>query len=606
MRINAVSKAAGILLLFSLFTACGELDTLLPSNGSYQVKTLVNGLSLEDCSIIRADDQIRPYFAVSVVNDPDLIGLLVYIQNAQGKVVGEKVRYILPLYADETAPAEPEKTDETNNETAEETAPETRIAANTDIEFIVYSLAHELPFLPLPKNLNTGQYTLVFEALGKKKTLAYTETDIYYLGNTTFNLKDIAMFLPGISGSRLIPPGTTVMLQANLDFDSRLDPYVIWYNGKTIVSQGNISDGAGTIMWKVPEQAGFYSLRIEASPFRLRRTISGITREIILPVSPKAASTSYFFNNAHQNTTLSPSVTGTAYQELLAMIADSEDTDSPVMPSAPELLRWYQFKGDLRDSTDVTLTDERSLTPNNAIAPQWAIAGQSYGLSVGPNDVYTLPSVNFFPAAQYKGGGIFLLHILPAEGIMFSAFFPSIHSSTEGAWVSVSKEENAIVLHLSAGETTTSVPVYLPHIQGFIPVVVEVFIQPYEEETPYGHGTGYRLEAKLSLDEDPSLQSKTESISLPGALTGEAIVRLGAAAEFPIIERTIWNEFAVLLSTVPLIPAETAEEPAEEETVSDTNVPPESDIESPVEEHHSAESDDAETENIETNQVMTP
>jgi hypothetical protein len=90
-------KAVAFILYLSLLSilfACGELNTsLFSSEGTYQVRALVNGNSLESCSLIRQNDKIIPYFAVSVVNDPDLMGLLVYLQNSKGEIIGDRVLY---------------------------------------------------------------------------------------------------------------------------------------------------------------------------------------------------------------------------------------------------------------------------------------------------------------------------------------------------------------------------------------------------------------------------------------------------------------------------------------------------------------------------------
>jgi hypothetical protein len=604
MGISAAKKAALAAVCLVLFSTCGELETLFPSNGTYQVRTLVNGSSLEECSIIRSNDKIRPYFAVSVVNDPDLIGLLVYLQDSRGKIIGDKLQYTLLPYADENALTEEdllEETEENEAEATEADEPVTEagdeyqilerwsfadtkpVEKNTDIEIAVKSLAAELPCFPLPKDLEIGPYVLVFEAVGKKETLSRTETDVFYLDNAEFNLKDISMYLPGLSGPQLISPETVIMLEASLDFDSRLDPYVTWYNGKNIISEGKISDGAGKLLWKAPEQAGFYSLRLEALPFHLKRSVyTGLSREIALPVSPKAVSLGYFFENNEEYTARSPLAAGTAYEEQTKLLAAADEAP-PVSYSAPGLFQWYQFEGSLRSSLS-TLTNEQTLLPVNEARPRWAAAGQSYGLAIGPDNPYLLPPVDFFRAEKDQGGGILLLHIRPlSEGIIFSAFFPLRSSLTDGVWITMIREGNVIALRLSAADTFVDLPVYLTFsaAEGFIPIVVEFYIRPYQ------------LEAKISLDE--YLQNKVGGIKLPDALSGEGRIRLGGlttltlAAPIPnlteyqpeeilfeaitktdsgeeinasipaVVETfpdTVWDELAVLFSTVPLLSEE--------------------------------------------------
>jgi hypothetical protein len=238
------------------------------------------------------------------------------------------------------------------------------------------------------------------------------------------------------------------------------------------------------------------------------------------------------------------------------------------LPPPPELLRWYQFEGSLRNSTSPS-TDAQMLTPVNGKAPRWAATGQSYGLSTGSNDAYTLSPINFFRKEGDQGGGIFLFHVMPAtEGVIFNAFFPLQSSSTDGVRMNMVREGNGITLRLSAENTIVEIPVYFtfPEPQGFIPIAVEFYIRPY------------RLEAKLSLSEEYSLENKVGSIRLPGALSGEGRIRLGGGIDKSmltvktnnapkdagitassetlsqtVIQNTIWDEFAVLFSTVPLL-----------------------------------------------------
>ncbi|MDR0495572.1 MAG: hypothetical protein LBG95_08115 [Treponema sp.] len=581
-------RAITILLFLSLVSSCGELElgALLPTNGTYQVRTLVNGISLEDCSIIRSNDKIRPYFAASVADDPDLIGILVYLQNSQGEIIGDKARYILEQYAgelpvetelwEETASIEAEENEietESENEDAEKAdEPKTVTEASsksieetpdegkapewpawelpengapgekwssaeketlnektgTEAVIVVKSLNQELPYFPLPKNLEIGPYTLVFEALGKKETLSRTETNVIYLGSAKFNLKDISIYLPGLSGSQLISPETTVMLEAGLDFDKKFEPYIIWYNGKRVIGEGKISEGAGNILWKTPDQPGFYSLRAEVFPFLVKRNLAGFIREITVPVSTKAASLSYFFDNDSALTSRSLLAEGTAYPEqvrlikaMIASIKEEEDADEkeiPVMPSPPKLLRWYQFEGNLRD-TQSSLPNEASLAPSAGTAPHWDAAGQSYGLSIEADDAYQLSPINFFRNEKDQGGGIFLLHLrFPTDGAVLSAFFPSQSSSAGGVWMNMIKERNKIMLRLSNGNAAVELPpVYLSSYEsrGLVPIVVEFYIRQY------------RLEAKMSLNGEYS-QDSAGSINLPYALAGEGRITLGA------------------------------------------------------------------------------
>ncbi|MDR2103026.1 MAG: hypothetical protein LBP42_02865, partial [Treponema sp.] len=80
-----------------MITACGELTTVLPSGGRtyYRVNAMVNRIPLDEYSIIKQGDEIRPYFINSVANDPDILGLTVFIQTPSGVTVSPKVQYTL-------------------------------------------------------------------------------------------------------------------------------------------------------------------------------------------------------------------------------------------------------------------------------------------------------------------------------------------------------------------------------------------------------------------------------------------------------------------------------------------------------------------------------
>ena len=610
MSIGTAGKALFICIFLPLLFSCGEMGMLFPSNGSYQIKAAVNGNSLEKCSLIRAEDQIQPYFADSVADDPDLTGLLVYLHNSQGHLAGEKIQYaIRSFYDDDDSPdsytEENESPEDAENEglsDSEQQEPAAQAASQSSAvnqstseksRFIkVKSFDGDLPYFPLPKNLEIGSYNLIFEALGGKNTLSRTEMEIFYLGDTEFYLKDIAMYLPGVSSSRLIPPGATVMLEAGLDYDSRLDPYVIWYSGKKIISEGRIKEDAGNILWEMPDQAGFYSLRLEVLPFQLKRGFSGFSREITLTVSPKAVNNGYFFPHSPESAVWIPLTQMTVYPKNTetALTSFAPDVSASDIPASPGLLHLYQFGGSMHDSASSLQTE--SITPVFNRPPKWVTVGPSFGLFTGPDDSYTLPPFSFFRKNQEKGGGIFLFHIKPVKGVIFNAFFPSKVSPSEGVTMELTGTEDSVLLHVGVtGENNVelSLDSTSSSRQSYIPVAVEFFFHPH------------RLEVKLILGEPPFSQSVTGSVKIGKAATGEGNIRLGGGPAYPemkkssnipmpentgeILEKTeetasarlsdearsesadetekeplpsgtVWNEFAVLYSQIPLLPEE--------------------------------------------------
>jgi hypothetical protein len=149
-------------------------------------------------------------------------------------------------------------------------------------------------------------------------------------------------------------------------------------------------------------------------------------------------------------------------------------------------------------------------------------------------------------------------------------------SLTDGVRMYMVRERNSITLRLSAENTIVEIPVYFtfPESKELIPIVVEFYIRPY------------RLEAKLSLSAEYSLENKVGNIKLSGALSGEGRIRLGgvidnaatdsaekdavvtaASKTLPqtVIQNTIWDEFAILFSAVPLLQEEPLTEIAAEE-----------------------------------------
>jgi hypothetical protein len=103
-------------------TACGDLGMVLPSQGSYRVNAQVDGdYTLDAYSVVTKNSKIRPYFVNSVVNDPDVRGITVFVQDYSGTVVSRKVHYQLVVDTQKPAP-QPESPAETLPEAPPETS----------------------------------------------------------------------------------------------------------------------------------------------------------------------------------------------------------------------------------------------------------------------------------------------------------------------------------------------------------------------------------------------------------------------------------------------------------------------------------------------------
>ncbi|MDR0583939.1 MAG: hypothetical protein LBG57_06275 [Treponema sp.] len=517
MTLQTAKKVIGALILSSLFCACGDLDIVLPSAGTYQVKALANGASLDDCSLINADDSVRPYFASSVSNDPDITGLMIFLQDSEGKSLDGKVLYTLKSDANEgfEVVKEPAKTIqapvESGGDPEDEPAPIVRIAEK-NVQIPAKRLDRDLPVFFMPDNLKIGQYTMVFQVLGEKETLYQTEKSLYYLGNAEFSLRDVQIYLPGVSaGSRLVSPGATVMLEARLDFDPQLDPYIVWYNGKKIIGEGNLSGGADSFLWKAPDQTGFHSLRAEAFPLESRQGIAGSSREISIPVSAKAAD------------------------------------ENLVSGDIPDLLHWYQFGGNLQDSKP-PVSAAWTLIPQTEKAPRWSPAGYSYGLAAGPNDVYLLPPVSFLRDRR-EDGGQFLLRFKPvSDGPVFNARFTSRASSPGGLEMKLSLNGENLILRLSTSETSVveiSAPV-VPTSGEYVTAAIDFLILSNRFEAVFNpiYSAESRQQEAL-LNNNPMVQIGKTGIGLDVPLNGECDLALGLGGGSTGVT-AIWDELALL------------------------------------------------------------
>ncbi|GHV48490.1 hypothetical protein AGMMS49546_39090 [Spirochaetia bacterium] len=526
-----------------LMIACGELETVLPSTGTYQVNALVGKSSLDVCSIINEKDTIRPFFSNSVANDPDLTGLTVFLQSSGGKIAGGKVQYTLSqtnsannagtqagakannetntVNTAKEEQKEADSGDDPEKETAAGASPQKAPAAlpiggSPDTLIPVARLDRDLPDFPLPKNLETGLYTMVFQVLGGKGILYRVDRPVYYIGGAEFKLDDIQSYLPASVGSHLVLPGQIIMLEAQITADEQLDPYIIWYNGKKRINEGSIAGGAGRFLWKAPDQTGFHTLRAEAFPFKPASNLKGTIRELSLPVSAK------------------------------------KEKADPLAKKAEQFAYWYQFSGDLRDSKTPAET-ARTITLRGNHPIRWLPAGSVYGLAVGPGDAYQIPLAPFNRLENDRTGGQLLLRFKPvSEGTVFTALFGRGNSLD----MNLSIGDKKLILSLDADGQNVEIPLSLESMDNDTPVTVTIDFC-FEAN---------RFIAGLNLEKFGATISEVMSIPLSAALSGEGTFRLGGVRSvFGTSEKNeespvtaIFDEFAASYQVTPLLNTETA------------------------------------------------
>jgi len=235
----------------------------------------------------------------------------------------------------------------------------------------VNNLDH-LPLFPIPDNLPMGLYTINSYVMNNNDILQKVEKQLYYLGHANFTYKGINVYLPGVAESnQLIPKGTVIMLEADLKYDSKLDPYIEWFNGKKKIAEGKASDGLGQIFWKVSEESGFYPMSAVIYPVENSINLSGYQKDISLLISSKTID--------------------------IHLVNE----DIPFKQNS-RLVNWYVFESSLNDSRRFSIVEqveaekiksERSLR-HSKNSPEWKVSDGTYGVTAGNDNVISMPRVS--------------------------------------------------------------------------------------------------------------------------------------------------------------------------------------------------------------------
>jgi hypothetical protein len=455
MCVQIVKRGILILAVLAFLGGCEAMDTILPSSGTYKVNARVGDFSLDDLSFVSTGAKIQPFFEENVSGDPDVTGLIVYLKDSKGDITGWKVIYTLNGYAyteKETGENQPQKTQENvsikddeglskeSESSDEDEAEEAAVPENTQkpAQFkhgeeyaVTVRNLDNLPIFPLPPDLRMGRYTLVSQVLSGNDIIDKTEKAFYYLAGAVFSFDSILIHQPGIAESpQLISKNTVIMLEAKINFDSGLDPYIVWYNGKRIIGQGNYSTGAGNLLWAAPEQSGFVSLRAEAFPVSNRQELSGYVKDISLLVSTK-----------------------TSDMHLLS-------------ENAPNLMYRYIFDGNLNDSKNKSSV-ERALKPEGNISPKWIPAGGTYGLVTGINNAYTLPEISLSKNRADKWQILCRFKPLDNGDILIVQF----RNSSNTAMI-LSADDDKLILTLASSQGSVSETITLPETDVFITAAI--------------------------------------------------------------------------------------------------------------------------------------
>jgi hypothetical protein len=563
----------GIVIIFSAFitAGCGELDTILssklPTNPVYRVNAAVEGRSLNECAIVGVGSRIRPHFLDSIEGDPDITGLVVFLKTLEGETASRKVRYV---------PGSPERSSEqvvgtdtvVDSQILEGDAPETSAGQTvsgedrndgysadgnsspekgdavvdrpSDLhdstekdavyqirekktfsgtgetsdpdELVVYvsKLSAELPALLFPEKLMIGPYILVFQVLGLEGVLSYFEKFIYYISDAELALGDIQTYHSGnAERSGVVSPGSVLMLETKVSADERLAPYIVWYHGKKRLREGPVSNGVDRFLWQAPAQTGFQAIRAEVFPFAppdAYKNTGGLVKELSLAISSKQA------RRAVVNTGASP---------------------------LNSVTRWYQFSGDLSDSL-APQDGGRELQPGGDTVITWLPKTGIYGLAAGSGYSYTISGPFFTPDKELPGRGQFVFRFaVQSSGIISSGIFNMDRTSqTLKLDLSCDTDTNRLILSCALGdekqEQKLSLPFYIR--DEWITAVVDFTVEKNEfraELSLLSIGNGEFQDELASLSDKSAPAGR--GIVLPGALTGEGVLRIGTTANFSTV-----------------------------------------------------------------------
>ena len=499
MCIQNAAKTVVLLIVFLFLGGCEAIENILPASASaYKVNAHVNNISLDELSFVSSNDRLRPIFEESVSNDPDVTALMVYLKNSREEITGWKVIYRLASKSGQNAENSGGNAVDAEIETLSGDAGDLsggliiRAPGNysngDELIVTVKSLDGELPFFPVPDDLPIGRYTFVTQVMSGDDNLQKNEKAFFYIGSASFSFDGVYAHLPGITtveSPQLIPKGTVVMLEARLNYDRRLDPYIVWYNGRRKISEGKISNGAGQLFWKAPEQSGFFYLRAEIFPAGNSDGLAGYQNEVSLLVTSR-----------------------TVYVHLV-----SEDV--------PQLMHWYIFEGNLNDSKMITAA-EQALRPAANNNPKWISANGTYGLATGFNNIFTLPKVLISNNTAKTWQTLFRFNSLN-DGVIFSCLFGLFRDVS----LILSKEGQNLVLTLSSFRETVSRNYPLPALYAASDRILATRQSPF-------------ITAGITFSILPgSLSAKVNIIG--DILNGEL------AAEPVFLEAEIRNEFQILL-----------------------------------------------------------
>jgi hypothetical protein len=475
-------------------TACERLSSFslkTPSSfplNPYGMDMAINGTI--SGHIIRKNDIIRPYFLKPATQDSDISGFQISLKTAEGVQRNETLEYTVSR----SNFLEMKITDSVKRENPMSGGANRALYyLQSDPRPVFISDLDNIPPYNLPPDLAIGRYIMLFHILRKTKNsetsiLSTTEKPFFYLDDAQFIVDDLRMYAPNPTDSPFAPAETAILIEAPLSADERLDPYIMWFDGKKKLNTGKTAHGAGRLLWKTPSIEGFKNIRAEIFPFPPFQKTAGVLKEISIPITAKEKSNGYFAGQAKR------------------------------------FSHWYWFRGNLQDEQE-----RNQLIRRQYQLDQWFPTGDRYyGLGLGINS-YLIPSAHFTASKTEKKFGQLLFRIsLVSDGIIAKITFESMDGSSIGVLSLVSEEKSPLLLLETGNSETIIKKLSVENIRSEITLCLN-----FELERN-------RLAADISLEDSPNINAPFFTLSNP--FGGNAVFQLGAESENTV---AVLNELGV-------------------------------------------------------------
>jgi hypothetical protein len=582
----------GLLVIFSAFIAagCGELDTILSSklstNPVYRVTAAAEGRSLDDCAIVGIGSRIRPYFLDSIEDDPDITGLVVFLETPDGETVSRRVRYV-PGSAAQVSDQPVETDTVTDGQILGDNAPEMpggqtvsgedaagKNNSGTDVKISdsesgEYQTPANDGYAPdgntfQEKNdaaegrssdsAGNPEKETVYQ-IREKKTFSGTG-EIPDSDELVVHVSKLGAELPALLFPEKLAIGPYILVFQVLGLEGVLSQFekFIYYVSDAKLALGDIqtyhsgnAERSGVVS---PDTVLMLETKVSAderlAPYivwyngkkRLREGPVSDGLDRFLWRSPaqtgfqalRAEVFPFMPPPAHKNT-------GGLAKELSLAISSKQTRRAVGNAEAvpPDFVtRWYQFGGDLSDSL-APLDGGRELHPGDDTVVTWLPKTGIYGLAAGPGYSYTIPGTLFTPDKKSPGRGQLVFRFaVQSSGIVFSGNFALDRTSqTLKLDLSCDTDANCLILSRTLGdekqEQILSLPVYAR--DEWITAAVDFAVENKEfraDLSLLSIGNGEFLTELTSLFDKNAPAGK--GIVLPGDLTGEGVFRIGGGA----------------------------------------------------------------------------